>query len=119
MTSRAFLTFVAIDRDGAPLEGAAAAGGDGRGARVCEEAPRARGAKRGESKRKSNAEALGEGALSVESLRHLLEAEHRPFEVDADAVLAQELVADDAAKLEARAARSARSDSVRPPGSFL
>src|SRR6185295_18233394 len=36
------------------------------------------------------------------ALRDLLEAEHRAFEVDADAVLAQELVADDAAKLEAQ-----------------
>ncbi len=92
LTSRAFLTFVAIDRDGSARAGAAAARRDRRGAAGVRGGAAAAGRERLQEKKR-------DGLSS--RLRHVLEPQHGALEVDADAVLAQELVADDAAELEA------------------
>ena len=103
LTSRAFLTFVAIDRDGAQVRVPPLLVETEEERSVCEEAHARRAARLEKRSDELKLEAdVRTACLETSRLRHVLRVgAPTALEVDADAVLAQELVADDAAELEA------------------
>ncbi len=134
LTSRAYLTFVAIDREGRPqpvppllLETDDDRRRSDGGARAARRAPgaQARAPQRRRDRGRRDLAALGRAwpqprpvsSRSRDAAGQPRQPHLAASEVEGHAVRAQEAVADDAARAGSRAARSARAGSAPPPRS--
>src|SRR5262249_19513917 len=101
-TSRAYLTFVAIARDGGRVRVPPLIVETDEERRLCEEA-KARRARRLQREQQATTSGPSRTLPTGNPLRRdLLQSEHAAVQIDPDAIFAQELMPDDASELEAK-----------------